>query len=192
MQKASLLVVVLDACVLYPPSLRDLFIRLAAALVYQPRWTEEIHAEWMRNVLKDKPQLTRVQLERTRQLIDRINEESLVVGYEARIPALTLPDPDDRHVLAAAITASATVIVTFNLSDFPEAALAPYAIRALHPDTYLTRLFEEVPELFLMAIREHRVALTRPPKTAAAYLETLKANRLIELATQLSEHSDTI
>ena len=192
MPDSTLLVAVLDACVLYPPSLRDLFMRLAAGLVYQPRWTEEIHAEWMRNVLKDKPLLTRTQLERTRRLMDGISDESLVTGYEHRIPALTLPDPNDRHVLAAAIAANAAVIVTFNLADFPSVALAPFGIRALHPDKYLTALFDDVPELFLTVVYEHRATLIRPPKTAQAYLDTLRANRLTRLALRLSQHQDDI
>lgn len=123
MPKTSLLVAILDACVLYPPSLRNLFMRLASGLVFQPRWTEEIHDEWMRNVLKDRPQITRPQLERTRRLMDQINDESLVSGYEERIPSLSLPDEDNRHVLAAAIEAGAALIVTFNLADFPAATL---------------------------------------------------------------------
>ncbi len=192
MKNAMLLVAVLDACVLYPPSLRDLFMRLASALVYQPRWTEDIHKEWMRNVLKNRPQLTRAQLEHTRRLMDGISDESLVTDYEARISTLTLPDPDDRHVLAAALTAEAAVIVTFNLSDFPKSALAPLGVQAMHPDEYLTALFEDVPELFLMAVREHRAALTRPPKTAEAYLETLRVNHLAQLATTLTEHLEEI
>jgi predicted nucleic acid-binding protein len=192
MRKTSLLVAVLDACVLYPPSLRDLFMRLAAGLVFQPHWTEEIHAEWMRNVLKDRPQITPAQLERTRRLMDQINDESLVTGYEVHLASLFLPDPDDRHVLAAALASEAAVIVTFNLSDFPQALLAPFGVRALHPDKYLTALFQEVPDLFLTAVREHRTALTRPPKTVETYLATLQANRLMELATILAEHYDKI
>ena len=192
MPDATLLVAVLDACVLYPPSLRDLFMRLAAGLVYQPRWTEEIHAEWMRNVLHDRSEITRAQLERTRRLMDAISDESLVTGYEARIPSLVLPDPDDRHVLAAAIEAEAAIIVTFNLSDFPASALAPLGVRALHPDEYLTALFEDAPELFLTAVQEHRAALTRPPKTAEAYLDTLRANRLTRLVLRLAQRQGEI
>lgn len=181
-----MLVAVLDACVLYPPSLRDLFMWLAAGIVFQPRWTEEIHAEWTRNVLKDNPNITPEQLKRTRQLMDQVNDESLVTGYEARIPTLTLPDPNDRHVLAAAIEAKAAVIVTFNLTDFPVAVLRAYGVRAIHPDEYLLTLLDDVPDLFLLAIRNHRASLKHPPKTVEDYIETLKTNRLHKLAERLA------
>ncbi|HZO89787.1 MAG TPA: PIN domain-containing protein [Chthonomonadaceae bacterium] len=183
--------VVLDACVLYPPALRDLFMWLAVGVVYQPHWTEEIHAEGMRNVLADNPEITSAQLERTRKLMDAINEESLVTGYDKHLSSLTLPDPDDRHVLAAAIEAKASVIVTFNLSDFPTSALKPYNVRALHPDKYLTTLFDDAPELFLAAVKEHRASLKRPPKTADEYIETLTTNGLTKLAERLMSHRET-
>lgn len=125
---------VLDACVLYPPSLRDLLMHLAVAGAYMPRWTEEIHAEWIRNVLADNPDVTPTQLKRTRRLMNQTLPDSIVSGYEARIPALNLPDANDRHVLAAAIEAEAPLIVTFNLSDFPTAVLRTYGVRAVHPD----------------------------------------------------------
>ena len=65
--------------------------------------------------------------------------------YAPLIPSLTLPDADDRHVLAAAIAAQVSVIVTFNLSDFPQAALLPYGVRALHPDAFLIELLDAAP-----------------------------------------------
>ena len=187
-----MLIAVLDACVLYPPALRDLFMWLAAGIVYQPRWTADIHAEWMRNVLADSPAVTRQQLERTRSLMDGINDESLVTGYEARIPALTLPDANDRHVLAAAIEAEASVIVTFNLKDFPATRLKAYGVRAMHPDEYLTALFDDAPQLFLMAVRDHRASLLRPPKTAEEYIETLKINKLPKMALRLEAQKESI
>lgn len=187
-----MIVSVLDACVLYPPSLRDLFMWLAAAIVYQPRWTEDIHAEWMRNVLKDNPEITAAQLERTRRLMDRVSDESLVTDYEKHISTLALPDPDDRHVLAAAIEAKASVIVTFNLSDFPASTLRRYGIRATHPDKYLAALFDDAPELFLMGVRDHRASLKKPPKDVDDYIETLKINSLKRLAERLGNHRDVI
>lgn len=93
---------------------------------------EEIHSEWIRNVLENRPDLTLEQLTRTKNLMNANVRDCLVTGYEALIPTLELPDPDDRHVLAAAIRSSSRVIVTFNLNDFPVQALAPYGVEATH------------------------------------------------------------
>ena len=109
---------VLDANVLYSAMLRDLFMRLAVGLVFQPKWTDRIHAEWMENVLKNRPDLTRKQLERTRRLMEQWGGDWEVPEYESLIPSLALRDANDRHLLAAAIAAQTPVIVTFNLSDF--------------------------------------------------------------------------
>lgn len=131
-----------DACVLYPAPLRDLLMWLGLSDLFRPRWSDEIHDEWIRNVLADRPDLTREQLERTRGLMNSNVRDCLVTGYEPLIAGLTLPDPDDRHVLAAAIRASADVIVTFNLKDFPPAALAPFGIEAQHPDEFVIHLID--------------------------------------------------
>ena len=112
-------IAVYDANILYPAPLRDLFIRLAQAGLVRGRWTETIHDEWVRNVLKDNPHLSSERLARTRTLMNEAVRDSVINGYEDLIDSLTLPDPDDRHVLAAAIHGDAEVIVTFNLKDFP-------------------------------------------------------------------------
>lgn len=111
--------VVYDACVLYPAPLRDLLMLLALADLVHARWSSRIHEEWMRGVLAARPDLRREQLERTRDLMDAYVRDGLVTGYEFLIPDLILPDPEDRHVLAAAIHSAADAIVTFNLDDFP-------------------------------------------------------------------------
>jgi predicted nucleic acid-binding protein len=176
---------ILDACVLYPPSLRDLLMRLAMAGAYEPRWTEKIHDEWIRNVLADNPNVTPAQLDRTRRLMNQAVPNCVVSGYEAHIPVLSLPDINDRHVLAAAIEAQAALIVTFNLSDFPDAVLRRYGVRAVHPDRFLSGLFDEDLGLFLQAVQAHRASLHHPPKDAAGYVQTLRINRLKELALRL-------
>jgi hypothetical protein len=91
-----------DACVLYPASLRDFLLRLAMTELFRARWTDHIHGEWMRSVLNNRKDLTAGQLERTRQLMDQAVPDCLVTDYEDLIDSLELPDPDDRHVLAAA------------------------------------------------------------------------------------------
>ncbi len=94
----------------------------------QARWTDDIHDEWIRNVLKNRQDLSAEQLGRTRQLMNRAVPDCLVTGYEAFIDGLELPDSDDRHVLAVAIQCHAGVIVTFNLKDFPPDTLDKYGI----------------------------------------------------------------
>ncbi len=181
-----------DACVLYPAPLRDLLMRLALTGLFQARWSEEIHDEWMRNLLADRPDITRESLERCRELMDRHVSDSLVEGYESLIPTLSLPDPDDRHVLAAAIHGGAGVIVTFNLVDFPARVLEQYGVEAVHPDEFVGRLWDESPESVLDAVRRQRAGLSRPPKSAMEYLETLEQCRLTEMAAKLREHEGEI
>ena len=112
-------VAVLDACVLYPAPLRDFLMHLAVLDTFQAKWTEEIHTEWIKNVLKNRPDLRAERLERTRQLMNAHTRDAVVENYENLIESLKLPDENDRHVLAAAINAKADFIVTFNLRDFP-------------------------------------------------------------------------
>lgn len=185
-------IAVLDACVLYPPSLRDLLMRTAASGVYAPRWTEEIHAEWIRNVLDDNPAVTPAQLDRTRRLMNQAIPNSLVSGYEAHISTLNLPDANDRHVAAAAIEAGAAVIVTFNLTDFPTPVLSAYGLRPAHPDNFLSALFDDDSEPFLQAVRAHRASLHSPAKNPNEYIQTLRANGLKELARRLEDSLDRI
>lgn len=186
------MIAVLDACILYPPSLRDLFMWLAVTRAYEPRWSEDIHAEWIRNVLVDRPDVTTAQLERTRRLMDQINPKSLVTGYESRIITLSLPDPDDRHVLAVAIEASASIIVTFNLSDFPRHQLAAHGIRPLSPDVFLESLIDQQHTRFLQGIQKHRLSLKNPPKTVEEYLATLKSQGLNKVAGRLEAFRNEI
>lgn len=184
------LVAVYDACVLYPAPLRDLLMELAITELFGARWTEQIHDEWIRNVLQNRPDLTRAQLDRTRQLMNENVLESTVIGYEHLIDAVALPDSTDRHVLAAAIWCNANVIVTYNLSDFPPAALDTYEIEAIHPDAFVLGQLVQAPDVVLEAIRSHRARLKNPRKTVEQYLETLEKQRLFETVSALRLYSD--
>jgi hypothetical protein len=181
-----------DACVLYPAPLRDLLMHLAMTDLYRAKWTNEIHEEWIRNVLANRPDLTRKQLERTRELMNSNVRECLVEGYEKLIPALTLPDPDDRHVLAAAIRSSSSVIVTFNLKDFPAKTLKEFGIEAQHPDEFLMHLLDLAPNLVCVAARRQRLNLKRPPMNEDEYLECLKRQALLKTVDQLKKFIDEI
>lgn len=177
--------VVYDANVLYPAPLRDFLMRLALTDLFRARWSEDIHDEWMRNVLESRPDLKREQLERTRELMNRNVRDCLVEGYQNLTSSLELPDPDDRHVLAAAIRANASVIVTFNLKDFPPQYIAQYGIEAQHPDDFLTHLIDLNQARVCAAAEEHRRSLRNPPKTIEEYLDTLLRQGLPQTAALL-------
>jgi predicted nucleic acid-binding protein len=118
-----------DADVLYGSQLRNLMMHLAMTGLFRARWSDGVHEEWMTRLLKNRPDLTREKLERTRMLMDQHAQDALVTGYEDLIEGLRLPDPDDRHVLAAAIRGRADVIVTRNTKHFPDDALKPFVLR---------------------------------------------------------------
>jgi hypothetical protein len=181
-----------DANILYPAPLRDLFIRLAQAGLVQARWTEQIHDEWVRNVLKDNPQLSPERLARTRTLMNEAVRDCLVTGYEDMIGSLVLPDPDDRHVLAAAVRVGAEVIVTYNLSDFPSATLARYDVEAQHPDDFLLGLLDLEPGAFCGAVKRQRESLRNPPKTAQELLGTLEGHGLTQTVARLRQFIDLL
>lgn len=112
---------------------------LAVTDLYRARWSSDIHAEWMRNVRRDYPDIAQAQAERIRDLMNANVRDCLITGYESLIPSLSLPDQSYRHVLASAIRSGADAIVTFNLKDFPADALQPFGIEAVHPDLFLTQ-----------------------------------------------------
>ncbi len=115
----------LDANVLYPARLRDLFLRLAVDGRCHARWSAPILDECFDNLLADRPDLPLANLERTRRLMITALPDAMVEGFEGRIGLPELPDPDDRHVLAAAAAAEADLIVTANLTDFPPRCRRP-------------------------------------------------------------------
>lgn len=159
-----------DACVLFPAPLRDLLLSLATKEQFRARWTSAIHDEWTRNVLAQRHDISPEKLQRTVDLMNEAVPDCLVENYEGLIDALDLPDPDDRHVLAAAIKCQADVIVTNNLKDFPPKVLSPYDIEAQTPDIFLGHLFDLNPTSFCSAVRQQRERLNNPPYTAEQLL----------------------
>ncbi len=175
-----------DANVLYPATLRDLLMRLALTDLYRAKWSNDIHDEWMRNLLAKRPNLNREDLERTRDLMNSHVRDCLATGYENLIPALELPDPDDRHVLAAAIVSHADVIVTFNLRDFPANTLDAYGIEAQHPDEFVMHLVDLDETAVLQAVKRQLAALRNPPVTPE--MLHLRSQLVFLRATTLAAH----
>jgi predicted nucleic acid-binding protein len=176
---------IFDACVLYPAPLRDFLMHLAITDLFRAKWTDEILDEWIRNLLKNRPDLTRERLQRTRDLMNRHVRDSLVSGYQDLIPSLVLPDENDRHVLAAAICAGADVIVTCNLSDFPTVTLEQYGIEAQHPDEFITHLIDLAPLVVCAAVNQHRTSLENPPYSVEELLAAFEKQHLGQTVAKL-------
>lgn len=177
--------VVYDACVLFPAPLRDLLMRVAVAGLVQARWSDIILDEVFRNLVKVRPDLQPDALIRTRGQMNAALPRALVTGFEPLLGSLALPDPDDRHVLAAAVQAGAFIVLTFNLKDFPASATQPHGVEALHPDVFLDRLAEADPGRFLAVVEQQTRALRNPPTTVAQLLDTLERQGLRRVVARL-------
>ena len=182
----------LDANVLYPSTIRSVLMYLAAVGTFQPLWSETIHQEWMEALARDRPDLNPARIARTRAMMEIHVNNAMVTGHEPLIAKLTLPDPDDRHVLAAAIHSGAPVIVTVNERDFPAASLASFNIVAKHPDVFIRELIEAAPDTALAAFRTDRAALKKPPMDVDQYLAALERSGLVEVAALLRDRADEI
>jgi len=166
-------VAVLDACVLYPFHTRNLLVQFAVDRLVDARWTDTIHDEWMRNLVADAPGIGMDRLRRTRDLMKAALPAADVHGYQPLIPGIVLPDPDDRHVVAAAIAGGASVVVTWNIADFPEAELARHGLQRETPDQFALRLYEAAPEAVLAAVVNARLNLRTSTPTAAEFAAVL-------------------
>lgn len=181
------LVVVYDACVLYPDSLRDVLIRLALEGMVQAKWTDEILDEVFGNLTANRTDLDPERPDRTRRLMNAAVRDCLALGYEPLVPILEgLPDPDDRHVLAAAIKAHAQLIVTFNLRDFPADVLERWHIEAQHPDAFVLDQINLEPATVYAILQQIADSTTNPPRTVDDVLDQLRDKHgLLESAAAL-------
>lgn len=179
-------VAIYDACVLHPPSLRDLLIRLAAKRLLHARWSARIVDECVRSIAAQRPDLSPDQLGRVRGYLTDPLPDCLVTNYESLVAGLEMSDPDDRHVVAAAIRAGAQMIVTFNVRDFPADLLSPYNIEAQHPDDFVVNQIHLNPGAVLGTIEQQAAALKEPPKTVDDVLAALERVGLVQTVTELN------
>lgn len=184
---ADRFVVLLDANVLFPFRKRDVLLRFYHAGLFRARWSGQILEEWTRNLLEQKPQLENSVRSQQRAMQEHF-PEALVAGHEPLIAALELPDPDDRHVLAAAIQCGAQHIVTDNIADFPADRLAPYDIEAIEADEFVSRTFDLYPAEALAVLRQLREHYRNPPYSPPEFVLDLTAKGLPKLAARVRQH----
>lgn len=161
-------------------------MRLAMTDLFKAQWTDHIHDEWINALLRSGKHPVET-LQRTRDLMDRNVRDAKVFGYEPLIESLSLPDPNDRHVLAAAIRCNADAIVTFNLKDFPSSALEPYGVDVIHPDDFIYYQIDMAPTVCCSAFRAQRLALKKPEVGIESFLATLLKQQLPQTVSKLRE-----
>jgi len=183
--------VLLDANVLYPALLRDVLLSLAHADLYSAKWSAHIRDEWMRSLLRDRPTM-HLQVRAAAQAMEQAIPDCLVTGYEHLIPGLELPDPDDRHVLAAAIAGHADAIVTWNAKDFPQMVLSQFGIELQTPDEFVLNQIMLRGATSLSAIKSMRARWARPEVSAPALVDLLEKRGLPMTAAHLRDVVDLI
>jgi predicted nucleic acid-binding protein len=176
--------VVFDSNVLYGSRIRSLLMELSMSGLFRPYWSADIHREWMAAVSK-KIGIPVARLEATRIDMDNAVPGACVIGYEGLIPALTLPDPNDRHVLAAAIRAAASAIITFNERDFPAEVLKPYGLHTRHPDLFIRDVDGIDPGVVAEAARADLAHYQNPPLSVDEYIEGIRTAGLPATAGHL-------
>jgi len=188
MTEDSKTIVVLDACVLYSAFMRDILLNLAEQGIYEPKWSDIITDEWLRNLLQNRPDLKEANLRRTIGFMEQEFTNPSITNFEHHIPSIQLPDPDDRHVVACAIQCEAEIIVTFDMKDFPVEELQKFGITPKHPDDFVCDLFEKNTKAAITAFNVQREKLKNPPQTKEELLETFRRNGLIKAAELFAQN----
>ena len=183
---ANPFVVILDANVLYPFRTRDVLFSFAQAGLFRARFTDEILNEWAHNLIRNKPQLEDSILQQ-KAAIHASFKECFVAGYAPLIPGLTLPDEEDRHVLAAAIKCSAQIIVTENHKDFPIDVLEKYGVETLGADDFLANTYDLFPKESVKVLKQVRLRYNNPSFNPTDFLLDLTKQGLSKLAAMVRE-----
>jgi PIN domain len=164
----------LDACVLVPNALCDTLLRFAEAGFYRPLWSQQILDEVFSAVCRIHPEIDPARVQHRLDSMSQAFSGANVVGWEAVAAGQDLPDANDRHVLAAAIAGGGQSLVTFNLQDFPEAALGPVGVEARHPDEFLLDQLDLFPSVALDVLVSQAADMSKPPSDLAGLLNRLE------------------
>ncbi|MBP2229696.1 hypothetical protein J2847_002995 [Azospirillum agricola] len=173
---------VLDACILFRGKLTDLLLCLAEQELFEPVWSDAIHAEWIRNVHArhgiplEKLEYRRSEMERSFQAANCAAAPDVL----EKINGMCRSDKQrkDAHVIASGVSAAATLIVTDNSPDFPEDILKHFGMRKAKPDAFCQDLFNQNQFLVIQAARAHRASMKRPPYSPDEYLDLLQSPKM--------------
>jgi predicted nucleic acid-binding protein len=180
-------IVVLDACVIYPAPIRDFLLYLAIETLFEPKWSDKIQEEWLRNLILNRPDLSATALKKTVKAMNLAFPEANVMADNILERKLELPDNNDRHVLATAIKAKSNYILTFNLKDFPYNYLNKYKVVAISPDDFICDLFQNNSGSVKRAFKNQVKNLRNPPIKVVDLLKIFEKVGLPKIASKLDE-----
>ncbi|NCC31458.1 MAG: PIN domain-containing protein [Chloroflexia bacterium] len=176
----------LDACVLYPLAMTDALMSLATAGFFAAKWTTRIEYEWIRSPERQRPELVGKLTVRRDSMRDAIPDwEVPEAAWASLLPGIELPDPNDAHVLAAAIAGHAECIVTSNLKDFPSAVMLEYGIEAIDPDTFIINQWDLDPVNAIAAFKRMRARRKKPQSSPEDFAYALELGGLPTTAERL-------
>jgi predicted nucleic acid-binding protein len=167
-------------------------MQLAVDDLFRPKWTTDIHQEWISVLERKRPDIGLVRLEKRRNQMDAKVRDPHVTDYKSLEGTLRLPDENDRHVLAAAIVGNCDVIVTYNLKDFPKAILRKFDLEAQHPDTFLANHLDIFPGKFCAAVQKVRQRHRKKKYSLGEYLDGLTEIELVATVTSLREYASLL
>lgn len=183
---------VLDACILRSRLIRGLFVQLAIHEMFEAKWSDDIREEVVHGLAQSLPGLQKRNLLKTWTRMETALPNARVIDYDHLVPRLWLPDPSDRHVLAAAIKANAGVIVTANLKHFPSRVLAAHNIIAVNQDKFLMLLLDINFYGVCHSIRTQREDLWGYHDNVEQFLIRMKGAGLPMTVARLKEHADLL
>ncbi|MGZ6212798.1 MAG: PIN domain-containing protein [Candidatus Binataceae bacterium] len=188
---------IIDACTLVDTLKRNLLLTLAEAGFFRLRWSGPILDETeaaIDGILRKKGRADAAdRAKRARASMEAAFEDAMVTDFDIFLPAAAgLPDPDDAHVVAAAIKTQAAMIVTENLKDFPAAILDTLDIEAKSADEFIADTIALDEGRAVAAIRRMRERFEKPEMTAEALLLSMEATGLVEAVNLLRPHVESL
>lgn len=182
----------LDANVLHPGFLRGALLWFADERLLRPVWSAHVLQEWKDSILRVRNDIDPKKLDEIQALLAEQFPDAEVKGYEPFIEAVTLPDPDDRHVLAAAMFGRCNGIITANLKDFPIETVGTFGIEVIHPDRFIVNIIDLDEGRAIAACKRHRTSLSKSQPSADEYLESFSRCGLIQARQRLEQNKELL
>lgn len=183
----------LDACVLHPMAMADALMSLASAGLYAAKWSRTIEDEWIESIERRRPDLTgKLEYRRDQMREAVLDWEVQETAWRSVMGGLDLPDPDDVHVLAAALAGHADCIVTVNLRDFPIEVVGPLGIEIIHPDQFIVAQWDLDQLVAVAAFKRMRARWRKPEAAAEDFAAALERGGLPATAQRLREAAELI